>query len=147
MRTKIAIGLLTVAAILAWTGMAGAQTATPGPMITLPSGEKVWNLEGLWEVVLENYGVWERFGTYPNVYSIKQNGNAFSAIRMKDNPRPSAGQAGSASLFGELEKTGLKYIYIIDSGGRPWLGTGQISEDGKKIIIEEGAKQRVTLTR
>jgi hypothetical protein len=41
----------------------------------------------------------------------------------------------------------IEYIYTIDSGGRPWLSKGQISEDGKKIVIEEGAKQRVTLTR
>ena len=31
MRTKLAIGLLTVAAVLAWTGVAGAQTAPPTP--------------------------------------------------------------------------------------------------------------------
>jgi hypothetical protein len=30
MRTKIAIGLLTVVAVLAWMGVAGAQATTPG---------------------------------------------------------------------------------------------------------------------
>ena len=35
MKTKIVIGLPAVAVILAWTGMSGAQTATPGPMVTL----------------------------------------------------------------------------------------------------------------
>jgi hypothetical protein len=41
MRTRIIIWLVCVAAILAWTGVGGAQTATPGPKITLPSGEAV----------------------------------------------------------------------------------------------------------
>ena len=66
MKTKIVIGLLAIAVILAWTGMAGAQTATPGPMVTLPGGEAMWSLEGKWEAVNENYGVWAKFWTYPN---------------------------------------------------------------------------------
>ncbi len=44
MKTKIATAVLIVAAILAWTGMAGAQTATPTPKVQLPSGETVWDL-------------------------------------------------------------------------------------------------------
>jgi hypothetical protein len=141
MKTKIGIALLGIAAILACTGLAEAQK------IPLPSGDTVWNLEGLWDVVVENYGEWERFGTYPNLYVIKQTGNAFSAIRMKDNPPPSPGTAGSPSLFGELEKEGFRCIYIIDSGGRPWPSKGQISDEGKKIVIEEGTKARSTLTK
>ena len=41
MRPKIAVGLLCLAAVLAWAGMAGAQTATPAPKVQLPSGEAV----------------------------------------------------------------------------------------------------------
>jgi hypothetical protein len=41
MRTKITIWLMCVAAVLAWTGAACAQTATAGPMVQLPSGEAV----------------------------------------------------------------------------------------------------------
>ena len=143
MKTKIIIGLLGIAAILAWTGLAGAQ----GPRMPLPSGETVWNLEGLWDVVVENYGEWERFGTYPNLYLIHQTGNAISAVRMRDNRPPSPGKAGSPCLFGELAKDGFKFIYIIDSSGQPWPSKGQISEDGKKIFIEEGTKTRSTMTR
>jgi len=44
MKTKIATAVLIVTAILAWTGMAGAQAATPTPTVQLPSGEAVWDL-------------------------------------------------------------------------------------------------------
>jgi hypothetical protein len=147
MKTKIAIGLLCIAAILAWTGLACAQTATPGPKVTLPSGETVWDLNGDWDTLNENYGPVERYGTYPNVYRITQTGTTFSAIRLKDNPPPSPGRAGTPSLKGELEKNGFKELRIIDSVGGSWLSKGQISEDGKKIIIEGGERFRVTLTR
>lgn len=147
MKPKIVIGLLCVVALMAWTGMAGAQTATPSSKVQLANGEKVWNLQGLWEVAVENYGPWAQFGTYPQVWSIKLNGSAFSAIRMKDNPIPSPGKAGSPSLFGELDATGFKYIFLIDGTGVPLRITGQISEDGKTIKIDEGTKARSTLTR
>jgi hypothetical protein len=143
MKTRNVIGLLCIAIALAWVGLAGAQ----GPRMPLPNGDTVPNLEGLWGVVVENYGVWERFGTFPNLYLIQQTGNAICAIRMKDNPPPSPGKAGGPSLFGELEKDGFKPIYLIDSSGQPWPSKGQISEDGKKILIEEGTKARSTLTR
>ena len=52
MRTKIVIGLLTVAAILVWTGVAGAQTATPASKVQLPNGETVWDLSGDWDTLL-----------------------------------------------------------------------------------------------
>jgi len=147
MKTKLIIGLLCVAAILAWTGIAYAQTATPAPKVKLSSGEEVWNLQGLWEVAVENYGPWAAFGTYPQVWSIKQNGSAFSAIRMKDNPVPSPGKAGNPSLFAELDATGFTYIFLVDGTGVPWRITGQISEDGKTIKTDEGTRARSTLTR
>jgi hypothetical protein len=86
MRTKSAIGLLGIAAVLAWTGMAGAQTVPPIPKVQLPSGETVWDLSGDWEALIENYGPSAGDGTYPNVYRITQTGNTFSAIRLKDTP-------------------------------------------------------------
>jgi len=147
MRTKIAIWLLCVVAILAWTGMACAQTAPPAPKVQLPSGEAVWDLNGDWDAVIENYGPLARFGTYPNVFRITQTGSAFNAIRLKDNPPPSPGRAGSPSLRGELEKNGFKRVEIVTSVGQILPSKGQISEDGKKIIIDDGIMARVTLTR
>ena len=147
MRTRITIWLLCIAAALAWTGIAGAQTTTPGPMVTLPSGEAVWDLNGDWDVIVENLERWAPFGTYPNVFRITQTGSAFSAIRLRDNPPPGRGRAGSPSLQGELDRTGFKSVAIVDSNGVPWESTGHISADGKEIIIEEGERFRLTLTR
>jgi hypothetical protein len=146
MRTKIVIGLLTVAAILAWTSVAGAQTATPAPKLQLPSGETVWDLSGDWDAFIENLGSYAQYGIYPSVLRITQTGSTISATRMKDNPSPSTGRAGSPSLQGELEKNGFKEVWGIDSGGASWPGKGKISEDGKKIVIETDLS-RVTLTR
>jgi len=86
MRTKIAIGLLTVAAVLAWTGVVGAQTATPASKVQLPNGETVWDLSGDWEALIEHFGPMAPYGTYPNVYRITQTGSAVSAIRLKGPP-------------------------------------------------------------
>ena len=146
MRTKIVIGLLTVAAILGWTGVVGAQTAPPTPKVQLPSGDTVWDLSGDWDTFHENFGTKARFGNYPNAFRITQTGSEFSAIRLKDNPPPSPGRAGSPSLRGELEKTGFKKVWMIDSSGVPWESKGQVSEDGKRIIIE-AEPYRTTLTR
>jgi hypothetical protein len=147
MRTKIVIGLLGVAAILAWTGVAGAQMATPAPKVQLPSGEAVWDLNGDLDAFIENYGPQAGDGTYPNVFRITQTGSAFSAIRLRDNPPPSVARAGSRSLQGELEKNGFKLVEIVTGRGIISPSTGQISEDGKKIIIDDGIMGRVTLTR
>jgi hypothetical protein len=146
MRAKIIIALFCIAVILAWTGLAAAQTAPVTPKVQLPNGETVWDLSGDWEALIENYGPWEQFGTYPNVYRITQTGTTFSAIRLKDSPPPSPNRAGSPSLRGELEKNGFKEVYIV-AGGAPIVSKGQISEDGKKMVIEMEATARVTLTR
>ena len=147
MKPKVVIGLLCIAAVLAWTGVAGAQAAPATPKMQLPSGETVWDLSGDWDVFAENYGEYARAGMYTNVYRITQTGGALSAMRMKDNPPPSTGRARSPSLRGELDKDGFKQVSIIDSSGDAWPSKGQISEDGKKIVIDNGSNIRVTLTR
>jgi hypothetical protein len=88
MRTRIVIALLGIVAVLAWTGMAGAQTTTAAPMVTLPSGKTVWDLAGEWEAVFESYGPRARYGTLHNVYRITQTGTTFDAIRLQDNLPP-----------------------------------------------------------
>lgn len=146
MRTKITIGLLCIVAVLAWTGVAAAQAARATPKVQLPSGETVWDLSGDWDAFIENLGSYALSGIYPNVFRITQTGSTFSATRMKDNPSPSIGRAGSPSLRGELDKNGFKEVWGIDAGGASWPGKGKISEDGKKIVIETDLS-RVTLTR
>jgi hypothetical protein len=147
MRTNIGIWLLVVGVVLAWTGMAGAQTAISWPRVQLPSGEAVWDLNGDWDALIENYGPQASGGTHPNVYRITQTGSAFSAIRLRDNPPPTQGRAGTPSLQGELEEDGFKRVEIVKGIGEVSPSTGHINEDGKKIVIDNGRDARVTLTR
>ncbi|MBP1774374.1 MAG: hypothetical protein H6Q86_380 [candidate division NC10 bacterium] len=158
MKTKVVIAVLTVAAILAWTGLAAAQAAPATPKVQLPSGETVWDLSGDWEALVENYGPAARDGTCSNAYRITQTGSTFSAVRVKDDPaltKESAefghspwGRTGSRSLQGELERNGFKQVQIVyGGGGRILPSQGHISEDGKKIVIDNGLYIRVTLTR
>ena len=147
MKTKIAIRLLAVAAILAWASVAGAQTAPPAPRVQLPNGETVWDLNGDWDALIENYGPQAGDGTYPNVYRITQTGSAFQAIRLRDTPPTAPGKAGSLSLQGELEGNGFKRVAIVFGSGEVLPSRGQITEDGKRIVIDDGFMARVTLTR
>ena len=147
MKMRIRIWLVCAVAILAWTGVAGAQTATPASKVQLPTGEAVWDLSGDWDALVENSGPNAAGGTYPNVYRITQTGSAFTAIRLKDTPPPTSGRAGTQSLLGELDKGGFKRVEIVTTSGARAPIKGQISEDGKKIVIEDGWSVKVTLTR
>jgi len=51
----------------------------------------VWDLNGVWDAVVENCGNWALYGTHPNVFRITQTGTTFDAIRLKDNPQPARG--------------------------------------------------------
>lgn len=122
-----------------------AQTAEKGKKktITLPSGEVVWDLNGEWDIYAENYGPWSQFGSYRGVYKITQQGSSFVAIRTMGNPWT---PPGSEAMRGELDKSGFKKVQLISAIG-PLDAKGQISEDGNKMIIDDGEKSRVTYTR
>ena len=158
MKTKITNGLLCIAAVLAWTSVSCAQTAPPAPKVQLPSGETVWDLSGDWEAFIETYGPAARDGTCSNAYRITQTGSTFNAVRVKDDPPLTKesvevghspwGRTGSRSLQGEVERNGFKQVQIVyGGGGRILPSQGHISEDGKKIVIDNGLYVRVTLTR
>jgi hypothetical protein len=147
MKTKITIVFLCIAVILAWTGVAGAQAAPATPKVQLPSGETVWDLSGDWDAFFENYGARAHYGFYPTVWRITQTGSTVSGIRAKANPAPLAGRAGSPSLQGELDKDGFTQVEIVAGGGEIFPSKGQISEDGKKIVLDNGESVRATLTR
>jgi hypothetical protein len=146
MITKIAIGVLTVTALLVWTGVAGAQTTPPAPKVQLPSGETVWNVSGDWNALIENRGADARFGIQRNAWRMTQTGSAFTAIRVLSQPFPSQAGAGTPSLQGEVDPAGLKTVELIESDGTHQASKGQMSADGTQIVIE-GETHRVTLTR
>jgi hypothetical protein len=111
--------------------------------ITLPNGEVVCDLNGEWDAFVENYGPHAFAGNYPQIEKITQTGSSFVAIRMIDDPWS---LKGSQSLQGELDKSGIKKVTILTAHG-PEEAKGQISDDGNKIVINDGKQHRLTLTR
>lgn len=59
----------------------------------------------------------------------------------------SAFRKGSEQIKGELDKSGFKEVQIISGIAGNSDAKGQISEDGNQIIIDDGEKFRLTLTR
>ncbi len=111
--------------------------------ITLPSGEVVWNLNGEWDTFVENFG--RHVDNYPQINKITQTGSSFVSIRMIDDPY---NLKGSQSLQGELDKSGIKKVTLTGASGMfVSEAKGQISDDGNKIIIDDGVQTRLTLTR
>ncbi len=112
--------------------------------ITLPSGEVVWDLNGEWDVRVENYGVWIMGGSYPQIWKITQTGSSFVAVRMIDDP---SNPKGSEGTRGELDKSGFKKLQIISSAQGAFDAKGKISEDGNKMEIDCANRAKVTATR
>jgi len=112
--------------------------------ITLPNGEVVWDLNGEWDAFVENYGPSISSGSYPQIEKITQTGSSFIAIRMIDDPW---NPKGSQAFQGELDKSGIKKITVLPTRSPPIEAKGQISDHGNKIIIDDGYKVRLTLTR
>ena len=65
-----------------------------------------------------------------------------SCTRMIDDPW---NKKGSQSLQGEVDKNGIMKVTIFAAVG-PEESKGQISNDGNKIVIDNGIR-RLTLTR
>jgi len=111
--------------------------------ITLPSGEVVCDLNGEWDVFVQNYGPLASFGSYPQMWKITQTGSSFVAVRMINDP---IYEKGSQALQGELDKSGFKKVQIITKMG-PFDAKGKISDDGNKLVIDDREKIRITATR
>jgi len=149
MKRRITVSILCFVVIIVWTALACVQItkSETKKTVKLPSGEEVYDLNGEWDVNVENYGEWQRFGTYPQFFKITQEGSSFTAIRLKDNPPPVPGKAGSKCIQGELDKSGFKKIEIIGGSYGIYPSEGQITEDGNKISIDSPQRARYTLTR
>jgi hypothetical protein len=127
-------------AIFAWIGSAHAQEAKT---IKLPNGEEVIDIRGEWNEYVENYGPWSQHGKWTNILNITMEGNSFIGTITMANGWDSP---GDVAIRGELDKDGIKWVWIMSTVGGI-NAKGQISEDGNKIIIDDGKKARVTLTR
>ena len=105
--------------------------------ITLPSGDVIWDLNGEWDVFVENYGPTTSNTSYPQVFMMTQKGGSFSAIRMMDD-RWNA--KGSESVRGDIDKNGINSVTIMAAAG-PSMAKGFISDDGNKMIIDDGVRK------
>ena len=126
--------------IFAWIGLVQAQEAK---MVKLPNGEEVVDINGEWDTLIENYGPYSEWGNVNNIIAIKLEGNSFVGVRMKStNWYPE----GSEAFRGELDKDGMKKVQLKAGGGTINV-EGQISNDGKTIILDDGEMIRLTMTR
>lgn len=114
--------------------------------ITLPNGEVVWDLNGEWDALYENLGSYSNYGILKDMVKITQQGSSFVGIKIFGTPYVPKGEV---SIMGELDKNGVKKVWVIlQTIANEGLDCrGQISEDGKKIIIDGGVRIRATFTR
>ena len=135
MKKHFFIWAVCLSALIVWSGLSFAQVAKPTVMktIKLSNGQEVFDISGEWDTAVENLGAKSMYGAYPQVFKITQEGNSFTGIRMKDNPPPAHGKAGSKCIQGEVDKNGLKKLEIITGAGHYLPTVSTISEDGNKI--------------
>jgi hypothetical protein len=139
---KIFVVLLCSVGLIIFTSTLHGQGSKK--TITLPSGEVVCDLNGEWDVFIECYGPWKEFGSYPQIVKITQKGSSVVGIRMRDDPWSAK---GAESIIGELDKSGFKKVQIMSAAAGPMDSKGKISQDGNKIVIDDGEKVRQTYTR
>jgi len=112
--------------------------------ITLPNGEVVWDLNGEWDVWIEFYGQWKTLDSYSQICKITQKGSSFKGVRLIADKWD---RKGNQFLRGELDKSGFKKVQVISDRFGPLDVKGVISEDGNKVIFDDGVKVRETYTR
>ena len=113
--------------------------------ITLQSGEVVCDLNGEWTALYENYGQCSAAGNQEAILQIKQEGNKFVAIKLSGGTPASK---GDELIRGELDQKGFKTVERFQAGWRLWARCkGEITNDCKKIIMDDESCAKVTLER
>jgi hypothetical protein len=138
---KTFLGLICLIGLIIFISALHGQSSKK--TITLPHGEVVWDLNGEWDAFTENYGEWRVYGSYWNIIKITQTAGSLIGIKVMDDPYYTKGWK---SIKAELDKSGFKKVEIMAHAG-PQGCKGQISDDGNKIVIDDGLKHKVTLTR
>ena len=90
-------------------------------------------------------GLWtlSHYGTHRNIIKITQTGSFLVGVLMMDDKYYSKGWE---SIRAELDKSGFKKVEMM-TNWRTLDSKGQISDNGNKILIDDGEKRRMTLTR
>lgn len=141
MTKKTFLALMCFMSILIFASTVHAQGSKK--TLTLPNGEVVIDLNGEWDVRMENYGENSWAGSYPQLVKVKQTGSSFVGVRMMDDPY---NKKGAEQLRGELDKNGFKKVKMVSVQGEI-DAKGEISEDGNKMLIDNGVRARATYTR
>lgn len=145
MLRRIGILLIALIAICSFVYVANAQMGEKGSKrtTTLPNGDVIWDLNGEWDVLVEPYGHWSQEASFAQLLKITQKGGSFVGITMTDSP---SYPKGEEAIRGELDKNGFKKVETMSDNSR-LNSRGTISEDGNKMVIDEGEKYRKTFTR
>jgi hypothetical protein len=146
MKRRITIWAVCFVALIAWTGLAFAQAPKPAPMKTvkLANGDEVRDLTGEWDALIDNYGEWAEFGSYPNIIKMTLVGNSFRGIRLMDN---GPGEPPNSMIVKiDSEKNGFKHVMLSEGTGLCSC-SGKLSEDGNKIFLDLENKVKLTMTR
>ncbi len=120
------------------------KAESPG-IITLPSGEKVCDLNGDWDALFEHYGTCMNAGSWKAIVKIKQEGNRFVGTKLSGGPPDNI---GNEVIRGEVDQKGYKKGEIYMRNWRLWAACkGKITDSCKKILMDEGSCVQVTLER
>jgi hypothetical protein len=118
--------------------------------VTLPNGEVVLDMSGEWDTKYIGYGVFDWLGTIPDILTITQKDNAFTAIKQIGSTYV---PKGSETIKGEVDENGFKAVYSF-IGSKAMDGTHdweeckwEISEKGNKVDLDCGERLKTTLTR
>ena len=142
MTKKALLVLMCVASMMLFASISHSQSAKK--ILTLPNGDVVLDLNGDWDVRMENYGPNSWAGSYPQLVKVTQTGSSFVGIRMKDDPW---NPKGAEAIRGELDKNGFKKVQMMSTKEGPIDAKGTISEDGNKMMIDNGDRAKATYTR
>ena len=152
MKKASIVSSFVFAALIAFISVAIAQKAEKGwkNIVTLPSGEVILDMTGEWDQVDEGYGIFSWFEGSPEILTITQEGNRFTAVKQigsKWVPK------GAETIKGELDKHGFKVIYSYIAseamdGSFDWEECKwEISEKGNKVDLDCGERIKTTFTR
>jgi hypothetical protein len=131
MSKKTGIGLAGLVVLLFILFIAQAQAEEQGwkKTVTLPNGEVVCDLNGLWDLEWNGVGELKSIGRIVDVLEISQQGNFYEGIRMIGNQYNPKGQI---VIKGELEKNGIKKL-TYNASGLEGSYKAKLSKDGNMI--------------
>ena len=103
----------------------------------------VYDLNGEWDCLRVPYGSWSEYLDHKDFVKITQKGAVFVGVQQEGKW---IGK-GEEVIRGELTKNGFKKVQVLTFLEGYLDCTSKISEDGNKIILDDGEKLRVEMTR